>query len=50
MLATNVLYDAEVPALEDHVQRVVVPVQDRPEVGAVGVAGDTGLTPTDQTV
>ena len=38
VLAADVLHDADVAALQDHIDGVVVAVQDRPEVRALGVA------------
>ena len=38
VLAAHVLHDADVAALQDHVEGVVIAVQDRPEVRALGVA------------
>ena len=40
VLAAHVLHHADVAALDDHVGGVVVAVQDRAEVRAVGVAGE----------
>ena len=38
VLAADVLHDADVAAFEDHVEGVVIAVQNRPEVSALGVA------------
>ena len=42
VLAAHVLHHADVAAFDDHVGGVVIAVQDRPEVRALGVARELG--------